>query len=124
MLDEEAMKSYSLYPGVLTKGRKKEKVMTYLQYQIDHTEDSDWKLLWSLLAVMVEANGVINAERSKQTTNKICQLLISYSSAVEDLPPNEMEKPNETTYLTDILSVQELLLSGKVFIHSFIHSFI
>ena len=114
LLDKEEMKEYDLFPGVLTKGRKKDKVLAYLQHQIDSTEDNEWKMLWGLLHIMIESNGVINAERSKQTTDRICQLLISNSNSVDDLPPNEIENPNVETYASDLISIQELMLSGKV----------
>lgn len=114
VFDEEAMKEYSLYPGVLTKGRKKDKVLSYLQYQIDTTTDKEWKMLWGLLQIMIESNGVINSERSKQTTSRICQLLVLNSENIDDLPPNELDNPNPATYISDLISIQEMLLSGKV----------
>lgn len=114
VFDEEAMKEYSLFPGVLTKGRKKDKVLAYLQYQIDTTTDKEWKMLWGLLQIMIESNGVINSERSKQTTNRICQLLVLNSDNIDDLPPNELDNPNPATYISDLISIQEMLLSGKV----------
>ena len=114
ILDEESMKEYDLFPGVLTKGRKKDKVLAYLQHQIDTTTDKEWNMLWGILQIMIESNGVINAERSKATTNRICQLLIANSNTVDDLPPNEIENPQAETYASDLISIQELMLSGKV----------
>lgn len=116
LLDDETKTELSLYPGVLTKGRKRDKVLTYLQARIDQTDDKDWKMLWNILHIMIEANGVIGAERSKQTASHICQVLMANSNTVDDLPPNELDNPNPSSYTSDLISIQELLLSGKVFL--------
>ena len=114
LLDEDSKNELSLYPGLLTKGRKKDKFLTYLQSRIDQTSDKEWKMLWNILHIMIEANGVIGAERSKQTASHLCQVLMTNSNTVDDLPPNEIDNPNPSSYTSDLISIQELLLSGKV----------
>ena len=32
----------------------------------------------------------------------------------DDLPPNELPNPNPETYSSDLISIQDLLLAGKV----------
>lgn len=50
----------------------------------------------------------------KKTTEKLCSLLMSKACISDDLPPNELPNPNPETYSSDLISIQDLLLAGKV----------
>ena len=50
----------------------------------------------------------------KKTTEKLCSLLMSKACISDDLPPNELPNPKPETYLSDLISIQDLLLAGKV----------
>lgn len=133
-LDEDQRQLYASFPGPLTKGNKKDKVLQFIDYQYDnctrtpppsHLAPSDeWKLLWGVLRIHVDANGVIGADRrcassfsvthSKATTEKLCRLFMSTSSNTSDLPPNELPNPDPLTYASDLISIQDMLLEGKV----------
>lgn len=77
-----------------------------------------------MLRIHVDANGVIGADRrctssfsvthSKATTEKLCRLFMSTSSNTSDLPPNELPNPDPLTYASDLISIQDMLLEGKV----------
>ena len=77
-----------------------------------------------MLRIHVDANGVIDADRrcassfsitrSKATTKKLCRLFMSTSSNTSDLPPNELPNPDPLTYASDLISIQDMLLEGKV----------
>lgn len=51
---------------------------------------------------------------SKSTTEKLCALMMKHSSNVADLPPTEIPNPNTATYASDLISIQDMLLEGKV----------
>lgn len=133
-LDEDQRQLYASFPGPLTKGNKKDKVLQFIDYQYDHctrnpppsplAPSDEWKLLWGVLRIHVDANGVIGADRrcassfsithSKATTEKLCRLFMSTSSNTSDLPPNELPNPDPLTYASDLISIQDMLLEGKV----------
>ena len=52
------------FPGPLTQGKKREKALQYCQSQIAYCSNEDWKLLWGVLSILIESNGVVNAGRS------------------------------------------------------------
>ena len=52
------------FPGPLTQGKKREKALQYCQSQIAYCNNEDWKLLWGVLSILIESNGVVNAGRS------------------------------------------------------------
>ena len=52
------------FPGPLTQGKKREKALQYIQSQIACCNNDDWKLLWGVLSILIESNGVVNAGRS------------------------------------------------------------
>ena len=39
---------------------------------------------------------------------------MSTSSNTSDLPPNELPNPDPLTYASDLISIQDMLLEGKV----------
>lgn len=87
-------------------------------------EQPDWVLLWNVLLVMVQNNGVVGPDRSsflrssltlsKATTASLCRIFMEHSSASTDLPPNELPNPDPATSATDLIAIQDLLLEGRV----------
>ena len=52
------------FPGPLTQGKKRDKALQYIQMQIDRCSTEDWQLLWGVLKILIESNGVVNSNRS------------------------------------------------------------
>ena len=71
-------------------------------------------MLWGVLRIHLESNGVISAERTPSTRDKLCELFMSHASYSDDLPPNEIPNPSVDTYASDLVAIQELLLRGNV----------
>ena len=59
--------------------------------------------------------------RSKATTEKLCALLMNHSSNTVDLPPAEIPNPDTATYASDLISIQDMLLEGKVGVAAVLH---
>ena len=76
--------------------------------------DDEWKLLWSILQIQVESNGMVGPNRSRPTRDRICALLMENASYSDDLPPNEIPNPDPETCASDLVAVQDLLLGGRV----------
>ena len=62
----------------------------------------------------MESNGVLGSERSANTRDKLCALLMANTNYINDLPPRELPNPSPDTYASDLVSIQDLLLGGQV----------
>ena len=70
---EDSVYDLRTFPGPLTLGKKRDKALQYIQKQIDRCSVEDWQLLWGVLKILIESNGVVNSNRS------YIELLLSHS---------------------------------------------